>query len=243
MPDSNADPTPTVPSPDNNDPPPDDDFDDSDDNSYGLYAFNKEPTETPKIPASELNIVKSKLPIAGSWNSLSKRPPSQPTKITKGTNDEKNPKRRLIVESDDDDEEFTFEDVDDTRKKTRNSPLKKKAKVTAKKTETVSAKSSKKELPTSLAIDGLGSSDDDDDEFIETVTPKHVKEKLAESQEKQKPKEKPRIKISKEKVDKVSNGKCRCKKDCTGHCGCVKLARKCTVACGCRGKCNNGKRP
>jgi hypothetical protein len=117
------------------------------------------------------------------------------------------------------------------------------AKAVKTKTDLEAQRSIKKDRSTPLAIDGLGSSDDEDDEFLEAVTPKHVKEKLEASEQKSKRNEKLRIKISMKEAERTPDGKCRCKKECTGHCGCVKQGRKCTIACACRGTCRNGRSP
>jgi excinuclease UvrABC ATPase subunit len=85
-------------------------------------------------------------------------------------------------------------------------------------------------------------SDDEDDEFMVDVTTRFAKDKIISAQETKTP-EKPRIKISANRVKRVSGSKCSCRKQCTKHCGCYKVGRRCTFACACGGKCKNGETP
>ena len=80
-------------------------------------------------------------------------------------------------------------------------------------------------------------SDAEDDDFIDEITPRHVKEKIASASTIKKP----RIKIPADRVKRLSGNKCSCKKKCTKHCGCVKAGQKCTVACACGGNCTNAE--
>ena len=171
-----------------------------------------------------------------------RRTRNTPTKVEQLPIPNKAPKRKRIVESDE--EEWEFQDDVDAIEESRSSSPKKRTKTEIKRMETVVPKTAEKNRPQSLAIDGLGSSDDEDDKFINAVTPNHVKQKLADSQQKPKqPERSIKISMKESRMNKTPDGKCRCKKECTGHCGCVKLGRKCTVACGCRGTCNNGRSP
>ena len=191
--------------------------------SFHIHLFTKPPHERKK---------KHETPLTR----------KNPRNLEDEVNTDRNQKKRRIVESDD--EEWTSEKEDtDTTHKLTNSPPKKMAKAVKTKTDLEAQRSIKKDRSTPLAIDGLGSSDDEDDEFLEAVTPKHVKEKLEASEQKSKRNEKLRIKISMKEAERTPDGKCRCKKECTGHCGCVKQGRKCTIACACRGTCRNGRSP
>ena len=239
---ASPDPPPKNPVDDKSKAPAKDDWDDSDDGSYyGLYEKYDKPTETPEEQETEQIAVDSSKAKSSRWSGLYKKPFSSPKGKKSQSTPKETAKRKEILESEE--EEWASDEDADMAEESTKVPARKKAKTSPKKTETAIPNRPEKVQGPSLVADGLGSSDEDDDKFIDAITPKHVKEKLEGSEQKSKSSEKLRIKISMKEVEKTPEGKCRCKKECTGHCGCVKQGRKCSVACACRGTCRNGRSP
>jgi hypothetical protein len=94
------------------------------------------------------------------------------------------------------------------------------------------------------AYDGLwdSSEEEEDEAFMEKVTPSHLKKINQKPQESTTPvTKKPRIKISisKGSIKPIKQKRCGCKKGCDKRCGCRRSNHKCNITCACKGQCSN----
>ena len=156
-------------------------------------------------------------------------------------------KRRVVVDnsSSDLDSAKTPEEMEDSPLSNSNfSPTTKGKEYTATTDSTQKNVATHHNQAPQRTYDGLwdSSEEEEDEAFMEKVTPSHLKKINQKPQELTTPAtKKPRIKISMSKgsIKPIKQKRCGCKKGCDKRCGCRRSNHKCNITCACKGQCSN----